>query len=116
MGEVVDLDGGGITNVIPAGFTLLSYPWSSDVALNSSGLQTAANEGDFIYVFDTASQSYLQFEYLGDVGVPALNFQWVDSAFNPTTFELTTGLSFFYRNNGADVTWVESQPYVLDQP
>lgn len=117
VGEVVDLNGGSITNTIPLGFSLLSYGWSSDIGLNASSLATVATEGDEIFIFETDSQSYKRYEYLGDVGEPTLNFKWVDAEFNATTVQLTTGLSFFYRNNGpAAIQWIESQPYDLDQP
>lgn len=121
VGEVVD---GALnstttsTNTIPQGLWLVSYDWSSDIALNSSSLtnETTVTQGDEIFTFDTDTQAYTKYTYFANVGDPTRNYRWLNATtFDPATHVLETGSSFFYRNLGAgDVVWTEDQPYSLD--
>jgi hypothetical protein len=104
---------------VPSGLWLVSYNYSSEIELNNSTLagataQAAAN--DEIFAFNTDTQSYEKFTFLGLVGVPALDNQWVDAAFAPTSFAFEPGACVFYRNNNAGFVWTEDLPYDLSSP
>ncbi|MFT5499386.1 MAG: hypothetical protein ACI9TH_004801 [Kiritimatiellia bacterium] len=111
VGEVLDDTQNSLA--VPAGLSLLSYSYSSDIPLNGTSLTNLATQADEIFVFDTASQGYQKYTYFANVGDPVRNFKWLDAGFLPTDLVLETGNSFFYRNKAAGFVWTEDLPYDL---
>jgi len=119
VGDVVSATTKTVT--IPSGLSILSYPFSTSIALNASTLsgQTgSAREGDNIFFFNPATQAYKKYEFVGDAGDPLLNYKWLDSdtfapaeTTGPNAILLNPGDSFFYRNPGTAITWTETKPY-----
>ena len=114
VGDVVVDD--AITNAITPGLQLLSYPYSTDIPLNESGLTNGLGGGfadsDHVVIWDASTQTYKQF-YLH----PTLKL-WVDTSVVPNiiaTNILHTGEGFWYERNvtAGNFDWIEDRPYAL---
>ena len=94
------------TNIIPAGLTPISNPYSSDLDLNATAsvtLVAAMNAGDTIWTYDS------------------VNNVWEDNqAFGGTLFNLQdggptpaipSGQGFLYINTGSQITWIQPPLY-----
>jgi hypothetical protein len=105
---------------INPGFNLLSYPYSTTAAINSSqmGLNAAAGctggdsfeTADNIYVWNGAQ--YVQY-FLVAIGTdPELDDKWVDENFTPTTVSVQPGQGLWYKRTGSSsFTWTTTKPY-----
>lgn len=110
-GDVVDDT--ARTNILLVGLNLVSYPFSSEIQINSSGLtngKTGKAElmADQIVIWDPASQSYQQYWLKTDR-------KWYTLAGAvATNVFVGGGRGFWYRNrNTNSFVWVEVRPYTL---
>jgi len=104
-----------VTNVLFSGMNLVSYPFSTDIDINLSGLTNGKSGknsagADNISIWNAVTQSY---------GTYWLNNsrQWCDLGGTPVSgVKVGSGVGFWYRNrntNTAFITWVEVRPYTL---
>lgn len=110
-----------VTNQVVQGLQLLSYPYSTSIAMNDTTFTNGAvggtgyTDSDNILLWDVSSQEYRLFFLAGDVGVPAYNHKWIETATSQVATNLIQpGQSFWYRHRGAGFNWVEARPYTLD--
>jgi len=122
VGDVVGAP--SVTNVLNVGFSLVSYPYSSGVAINSPqfGLNLAAgarggeepDSADTISIWDgSAYQTFFLVDFPSE---PSLHDKWVfvdgNGDVQVSTMVLQPGQSFWYkRNSVSSLTWVTQRPY-----
>ncbi len=118
-GEVVDVP--VITNVIAEGLQLVSYPYSTDMAIDlmqlTNGLAGSSyGDADHIITWDKATQNYKRFYLYADPDYPEYNRRWVDTSENAwaTNDIITAGEGFWYdRKDASSFEWVVTRPYDL---
>jgi hypothetical protein len=118
VGDVVS--DASIVTAIQPGFNMVSYPFSTSVAINSSNFNMNVTAGFTGGVdFDTADtifiwngSQYVRY-FLVDVGVdPELDNKWVDENLEIVTASIDPGQGFWVRKLGANsVNWVVNKPY-----
>jgi len=110
-GDVVDDP--VVTNSLVVGLSLVSYPFSTEININSSGLTNGYAHKSSLYadnltVWDDSSQSYKSYSLKTD-------HKWYDFNNNlATDVVVGAGKGFWYENRGATTfEWVETRPYTL---
>lgn len=102
------------TNVLLPGLSMVSYPFSTEVMINDSGLTNGLagkTEGsaDNIIIWDPDTRTYKTYV------LKSSDHQWYDLSNNKATNVFVgAGRGFWYRNRaGSNFEWVEARPYTL---
>ncbi|HRZ11730.1 MAG TPA: hypothetical protein P5567_04660 [Kiritimatiellia bacterium] len=110
-GDVPEMD--TATNFLQPGMNLVSYPFSTDIDINSSGLtngKSGKTDGgaDNIAIWDPASQAYTRYWLKTDR-------KWYTLAGSLATgVKVGAGRGFWYQNRTNVVfNWVEHRPYTF---
>jgi hypothetical protein len=118
-GDVVDQS--VFTNRIVTGYQMLSYPYSSPIALNSTSFKNGAFSGpdfsssDNVLIWQPDSQTYKSYWLLGDVGDDRGTNVWIDQDTDVVTTDIIRPcFAFWYYHLGTNFNWVEAKPYVLN--
>ena len=110
---------------LPAGFSLVAYPFPVDTTLDDSGIYSAtngyvsggdANSSDIVYVL-SPNGSYTSYYrqddpfdgFFGGDGWRALG----DNATDAGTTTISTGSAVIIKHTGSGLTWADSTPYTL---
>lgn len=120
MGEVVAT--ATATNRIVPGLQILSYPYSTSIALNQTTLSSGATPGmsienaDTIFTWEPETRRFNYYYLLTDVGDTNYNYKWIDTGHLPyadvATNILRPGQAFWYRHYGTNsFDWIEAKPY-----
>jgi hypothetical protein len=106
------------TNAISAGFTLVGVPYSSSMIIGSNTTFFASggvgsddpSTSDKLYVFDTASQSYVLYWLANNVGAP-YDGHFIDPSGNIATQSLDIAAGAWYLSVSNGFNWVDVRPY-----
>jgi hypothetical protein len=125
----VDVVLSGSVNVIdhsralPAGFSLVSYPFPVDVKLNDSGIYSETNgyetggdsaSSDLVYVLQSDgsfNSYYYQTDSLGFLG--GNGWRLVGDAFTDVgeTYKIPAGSSVIIKHTGSGLLWADAKPF-----
>jgi hypothetical protein len=107
------------TSTINPGFSMISYPYSTSVAINSTnfvGLAQGAQGGldvdsaDNLYYWNGVE--YIRYFLADGSGDPELDGKWIDEGLAVADFTLQPGSAIWYLRRGAtSISWVANRPY-----
>ena len=108
-----------VTTRIPSGLSLLAYPYSAAIPINSTAFSNGASGGDSfgssdnILKWDAERQMFVNYFLAGDVGLPEYNWKWIipQGLVVASNVYLQPGEGFWYRHRGSGFEWVEPRPY-----
>ena len=108
---------------IPAGFSLVAYPFPVDVTLNDSGIYSATNgyvsggdsaSSDIVYVLQsdgTFVNYYYQTDSFGFLGGTGWRLAGDASTDVGDTFEIPAGSSVIIKHTGSGLLWADAKPF-----
>jgi len=111
-----------ITVRLYPGLTMFTWPYPTDLAINSSTLGTVAHgaedpsAADTVYRYDPVAGSFSAAFLVSLPGDP-LDGKWCDvSTFEPTDMKFVPGAGFWFLRQRAypQITWICNRPYTLD--
>jgi len=113
VGDVINT--AKVTNSLPIGFSMKSYPFSSPISINSMNLTngTAAKNSagaDKLHLWDSASQQYRRFFLNSTIGTKWASYTNTGVAASDV---INPNEGFWYEAIGA-ATWIAAKPYTID--